>query len=326
MLGLAALPGGAAPLPLAAPQAAGGRGRPASASAPRGAVAGKKRAREAAAAAAEAAADRAERGRFLERRVERFAEIIGERGKGVPVTEIQAVAAITGYLLYDGDGKLRVAEEVKPVGGDAERFRTAQRLSGLAPGTAKKVVEGFFDTGEVFLELPGARGPGKLDEDALNALEPAVKAWVKARLANEQEPFWITRKAIQDFIYVQSGVFASFKRITGLCASWGLVYGRLERSPKAHDRRRFLLRRIALLQWRKHIAANHDITEMDESYDNTNKALDKGWHFKGQPFAAFARKKGAGAGPRLCWAHAFGPMGFCAQVGAGGGRGAPSDW
>lgn len=243
----------------------------------------------------------------LRESVEDLKNALGKRERGEKVTREQVILAVAGFLLYDVDGKLVIAPEVHS---DKDRYNVAAQLSGLSPNTAKKYVELFREAGVVVLEVPGARGPAKHDAAELDALDEPVKEWVRKTLSDKEEPMWITRKLIQDFIYQTSGVFASFTRITKLCKAWGLSYGRLERAPTTHDPLRFLLRRVALLEYSHHVRLGNMVMEMDESYDNARKALTHSFHIDGSPFAAFARQQGAGTGPRLCWAQAFGKKGY----------------
>ena len=238
----------------------------------------------------------------------------GKRKHGAIVTRDQVLLALQGFLLYDAEGRLVIKDRINS---DTERFQVAADLSGLAVNTVKKYVVAFREQGRIVLEPPGRRGPGKPDAATLNALNDAVRDWVEELLRDDYNPVWITRKYIQDFIYEQCGVFASFKRITFLCDAWGLEYGRLERAPKAHDKSRALFRRIALLQWSFFKRMGNKIYTMDESYDNVRKTLEMGFYMKGSPFATFAVQKGAGAGPRLCWAHACcdDGSGFCVEPG-----------
>ena len=238
----------------------------------------------------------------------------GKRKHGAMVTRDQVLLALSGFLLFNAEGRLVIKDRVH---NDKERYEVAAGLSGLAANTVKKYVVVFREHGCIVLEPPGRRGPAKPDSDTLNALNDVARDWVENLLKDESNPIWITRKYIQDFIFQQSGVFASFKRISFLCDAWGLQYGRLARAPKAHDKSRALFRRIALLQWAHRVRQGIKIYTMDESYDNVRKSLEMGWHLKGSAFAAFAVQKGAGSGPRLCWAHACcdDGTGFCVEPG-----------
>jgi transposase len=196
---------------------------------------------------------------LFQTRVE-FEAARGTRSRGLGVPREQVLLAVAAFLLYDSDGKLVIAAEAHS---NKERYAAAAKLSGLAPNTAKKYVELFRAAGEVVLEKPGERGPRKADAALLDALNEPVKEWVRKLLADKSDPIWITRKLIQDFIFEQSGVFASFKRISKLCDAWGLTYGRLQRAPNTRDPLRSLLRRVTLLDWSLHKRLGNKVIEMD---------------------------------------------------------------
>ena len=55
-------------------------------------------------------------------------------------------------------------------------------------------------------------------------------------LQETDEPAWVTRQAIQDFMYEENGLHASPRRFSKICGAWELdYYSRLERAPVALD-------------------------------------------------------------------------------------------
>ena len=55
-------------------------------------------------------------------------------------------------------------------------------------------------------------------------------------LQEADEPAWVTRQAIQDFMYEENGLHASPRRFSKICEAWELdYYSRLERAPVALD-------------------------------------------------------------------------------------------
>jgi hypothetical protein len=142
-------------------------------------------------------------------------------------------------------------------------------------------------------------------------MEPRVREWVRTQLQETDEPAWVTRQAIQDFIYEEIGVRASFRRISKLCDAWELDYSRLERAPVALDPLRAFKRRIHIMQRRQAIIDGTILFYLDESFANLRLQNAFSYHPRGSAFSQFAMRRGSGLGKRLCFVHVLGTEGLC---------------
>ena len=141
--------------------------------------------------------------------------------------------------------------------------------------------------------------------------ESRVREWVRTQLQETDEPAWVTRQAIQDFIYEEIGVRASFRRISKLCDAWDFDYSRLERAPVALDPLRAFKRRIHIMQRRQAIIDGTILFYLDESFANLRLQNAFSYHPRGSAFSQFAMRRGSGLGKRLCFVHVLGTEGLC---------------
>ena len=237
-----------------------------------------------------------------------FRERLGSAGKGAKVTEMQAAVMIAAFLLYNSDGKMNAPLHALSVRAMA---KVASFLTGRDERTAEKLWALFKEHDCIVLEEPGVRGTRRPNEEELIALEPLVKEHVREVLLHKDEPCWVTRRSLQTLIRDTTGIDASFKTISRLCAAWGLEYGRLRRPPAAMTPKRQLQRDVAVCQVRRAIESGHILLAADESYCNAAKSHEDSFHIVGSPFATFARATGAGLGERLCFIQAVGVLGLC---------------
>lgn len=237
-----------------------------------------------------------------------FAKIRGERVRGAVVTRDQALLAVAGFLLYDGAGELRVPPRADYA---SHRIEAGTLLSGLSDKTVRGITTKFMATGAINLEPPRARGPAPLNTEDLDAMEPRVREWVRSQLQEADEPTWVTRQAIQEFIYEEIGVRASSRRISKLCEAWELDYSRLERAPVALDPLRAFKRRIHIMQRRQAIIDGTILFYLDESFANLRLQNAFSYHPRGSAFSQFAVRRGSGLGKRLCFVHVLGTEGLC---------------
>ena len=214
---------------------------------------------------------------------------------------------IAAFLLHNADGTLSAPPRALSL---RARSRVAAFLSGRDARTAEKLWALFLQHGCIVLEDPGVRGPRSPHEAELLALEPLVKEHVRQVLLHRDEPCWVTRRSLQTLIRETTGIDASFKAISRLCAAWGLEYGRLRRPEAAVSRKRILQRDVAICQVRQAIAAEHVLLSADESYCNSSRAHEDSFYIAGSPFATFARARGSGLGARLCFIQAVGVHGL----------------
>lgn len=191
------------------------------------------------------------------------------------------------------------------------KAKVAAFLTGRDERTAEKLWALFLEHDCIVLEEPGVRGTRRPNEAELIALEPLVKEHVREVLLHKDEPCWVTRRSLQTLIRETSGIDASFRAISRLCAAWGLEYGRLRRPVAATTPKRILQRDVAICQVQRAIEAGHILLAADESYCNASKSHEDSFHIAGSPFATFARAGGAGLGERLCFIQAVGVLGLC---------------
>ena len=151
--------------------------------------AGRLMARTAAGEAAEAAA-------HVEKLRACLKQHLGAVGLGVPVTELQAVVALSAFLLYNADGKCSAPIHALSTRAKAQ---VASFMSGRSEQTVEKLWQLFREEGRIVLEQPGARGPRRANEEELIALEPEpqIKAHVREVLLEQEVPGWVTRRSLQ---------------------------------------------------------------------------------------------------------------------------------
>jgi hypothetical protein len=158
-----------------------------------------------------------------------FREHLGAAGQGHPVTELQAVSALSAFLLFNSGAQCLHA---LPSLSSSAQAKVAAFVSGRSERTVAKLWALFLEDGSNILEEPGARGARRVNEEELIALEPQIKKHVREVLLEQDVPGWVTRRSLQAFIRDTTGIDASFKAISRLCKVWGLQVGRLER-PRA---------------------------------------------------------------------------------------------
>ena len=288
----------------------GGRGQsPAQAAVLAGARAAAAAARAARAAVRPAAQRALDQSDHLDRLRATFRERLGSAGRGARVTEMQAAVMISAFLLYNSDGSASAPLHALS---QRARARVAAFLTGRDERTAEKLWALYQEHGRIVLEEPGVRGTRRPNEAELLALEPRVKEHVREVLLQRDVPCWVTRRSLQALIRDASGIDASFRTVSRLCAAWGLEYGRLRRPAAALTPKRRLQRDVAICQVRLAIAAGHTLLAADESFCNSSKAHEDSFHIAGSPFASFARaRSGRGLGERLCFIQAVGEQGLC---------------
>ena len=252
--------------------------------------------------------------RALEEHMERlrrcFLEHLGQQGRGLRVTELQAAVAIAAFLLYNHKGELLVDSEASS---DAAKAKAAAFMSGRSDRTALKLWDLFKKHECIVLEEPGARGPRRANEEELETLEPLVKDHVRKELLEKDTPAWVTRRSLKAFLFSISGISVSMKSLARLCAVWGLEYGRLLRPRQAMTPKRILARDVAVCQVRRALIEGHTIVCADESYCNVRENREYSIYVSGSPFATFARAQGAGLGNRVCFIHALGEAGLAGK-------------
>lgn len=232
----------------------------------------------------------------------------GGRGRGVITTHGQQLLAIGGYLLYDASGKLQIAAAAPS---ETTRLLAGMRLSGLSRGTVTSVVAQFKLLGAVKAEAPGKRGPRSPNLEELIAMEGEVRQWVAAQLSDHDQPRWVTRHSLCRYIWGRTGLAVSSQRNSELVKHWGLEYGELTRSPHASTPARYLWRRVALYQQRWRLLQGNAEGTFDESFANQRLGFTHSFYCRGSPFAAWATRRGAGLGKRICWMHGLWEKGMC---------------
>lgn len=199
----------------------------------------------------------------------RFRGLLGPRGHGERLTELQAAVTIAAFLLYRSDGSL-AAPPLAP--STAAKARVAALLTGRSAKAAEAQWAKFQAHGRLVLEARGARGPKRAHEAALLAHEATVKEHVRRVLLQQDVPGWVTRRSLQTLLREATGVHAGLPAIARLCKAWGLKYGRLHRPPAAATPKRLLQRDVAVCQLRRALAQGHVILSADESYCNERES------------------------------------------------------
>ena len=255
------------------------------------------------------AADNAQRAaeEHLARQRAVLLQLLGPRATSKPVTELQAAAVISAFLLYNSAGEI-----VVPTFAHSRhaRAKVAAFMSGRSESTAKKLWDLYNEHGFIVLEEPGERGPRRPSEEELMALEPLVRQHVREELMEKGVPAWVTRKSLAAFIFDVSGIEVSLTTLLRLTKAWGLSYERLVRPPHAFTAKRSLQRDVAVCQVFMRWQQGCYILSADESFCNVRENRDFSFVVSGSPFATFARAKGAGLGLRLCYIHALGRCGL----------------
>jgi len=240
-----------------------------------------------------------------------FRAQLGKAGRGEPVTELQAAAAMSAFLLYNEDGELLVPTQAPSLKAKA---RMAAALSGRSAATSAKLWRQFQEHGSIFIEQPGGRGPRRAnEEELLIALEPLVKQHVRQVLLESHTQDWVTRRSLQGFIRDTTGVEVSLTAVSRLCGAWGLEYGRLRRPQAARTPQRLLQRDTAVLQLSKAVQARHLLMSVDESYANAGSTTAYSFYPASTPFATFAQP--AGLGRRICFIQGIYENGLAGKPG-----------
>jgi hypothetical protein len=111
----------------------------------------------------------------------RLAELRGMRCRGERVTPRSRLCSpFRATFCTKAAGALYVAPAACSL---KARNSTGAVFSGLSSPTVRALVERFRSAGAIVLEPPRARLPCVASEAELNAMEPAVKAWVEARFS-----------------------------------------------------------------------------------------------------------------------------------------------